>query len=71
MTLTSSVFAGCLYLILGSHLVQAIFGSLWMGKLLLDLGQGRQASVGALKGLAVFWTFLFTIWLVMYVALFF
>lgn len=71
VTLGSSVFAGCMYLMLGSHLIQAVLGSLWIGKLLLDLGRSKPASAGALKGLAVFWCFLFAIWPVMYVELFF
>ena len=71
ISLTSSVFAGCLYLIFGSHLIQVIFGSLWMGKFLLGSGKQNSSGFGALRGLAVFWSFLFAIWFVNYVALFF
>jgi heme/copper-type cytochrome/quinol oxidase subunit 3 len=71
VTLTSSVFGGCLYLMLGSHLLQAILGSLWLGKLVFGMGKESEAAAGALKALAVLWCFLFAIWPLIYVELFF
>jgi heme/copper-type cytochrome/quinol oxidase subunit 3 len=64
VTLTSSVFAGCLYVILGSHLLQAAIGTAWLARI-------KPSGAGHLRGLAVFWCFLFAIWPIMYGVLFF
>jgi len=71
VTLTSSVFSGCLYLLLGSHLLQAVLGSAWMGKLVIDMGRNKPSTAGNLRGLAVLWCFLFAIWPAIYGVLFF
>lgn len=71
VTLNSSVFGGSLYLIFGSHLLQALLGSLWMGKIVIDMGAGRPSVVGNLRGLTVFWCSLFAIWPAIYGVLFF
>lgn len=71
VTLNSSVFAACMYLMLGSHLLQALLGCVWMGKLVGDIGKGAAAVEGNLRGLAVLWCFLSAIWCVIYGALVF
>jgi heme/copper-type cytochrome/quinol oxidase subunit 3 len=71
VTLTSSVFGGCLYLIFGSHVLQTIIGSAWIGKIFLSSRGNATAFLGELRGLTVFWGFLFAIWPVIYVELFF
>lgn len=69
VTLNSSVFAGCMYLMLGSHLLQALFGALWMGKLVFDLGNNRSGAAGALRGLTVLWCCVAALWPFIYVVL--
>ena len=68
VTLQSSVFAGCLYLMLGSHLLQVLLGSAWMSYIAVRFDAEK---AGILRALAVFLCFHFAIWAAIYGELFF
>jgi len=79
LTLHSSVFGGCFFLILGAHALQVVFGALAMIKIASNLKLFSKLSTEAnrisladqFNGIQLFWLFVVGIWPVLYAEIFF
>jgi heme/copper-type cytochrome/quinol oxidase subunit 3 len=65
MTMTSSIFGACFFLLIGSHGVHALGALLAMAWFYRHLSQGKLTREG-LMGIQVFWFFVVGIWPILY-----
>lgn len=74
LTISSSVFGGCYYLLLGAHLSQAFLGTFFMIRLFSKINSGTQDTSllrDYLNSLQIFWLFVVGIWPVIYAEIYF
>lgn len=77
LTISSSVFGGCLFLMIGSHLLQVIAGIYFMIKLYQNIQStpanqdGYPALNDQFNALQIFWFFVVGIWPVIYAEVYF
>lgn len=69
LTMTSSIFGGCYFLIVGAHGLQVLLGILAMTKLYLDLN--KKINLSLLKAVQVFWLFVVASWPILYAQIYF
>ena len=76
MTITSSVFGGCFYLLVAAHLVNVIIGLAFMvqtySTLKSPLFEEKASAIrDSLNGLQIFWLFTTVMWLALYAEVYF
>jgi heme/copper-type cytochrome/quinol oxidase subunit 3 len=69
LTMTSSIFGACYFLMIGAHTIHVLFGIVVMIFIYKNLSQKTDVSI--LKALQVFWIFIVGIWPFLYVQLYF
>jgi len=74
LTISSSVFGGCYYLMIGSHLLQVFLGILLMIQFYAKIKTAKPESSSVrdyFNGLQIFWLFVIGMWPVLYAEIYF
>ena len=67
LTMNTSIFGGCYYLMVGAHIAHVIFGLIAMMRLYLD----EKIDTHSMRAAQVYWIFVVAVWPVLYAQIYF